>query len=250
VKIRHRYPVTTFGVAPDLQRIHPEFGKINRGDVSSKVLQEVLERYRKIETDRGLLDSYITIDAETGRYVVRVAHHQLSLAPENQPPASGASLEPADIIKRLEQPLNISVRPAPPAVEPLWRTVTTLALLVLGVVLIAVAVMPLLGSKARQQSSDITLVRDAADAQIRQKSVAGLFSTGPKSGDRSMTITPLGDVIFAEVGPRQPLGAGTDSYRIGLRDQKTFLVTVRSGVIEVLDANTLRYYGDTYRRVQ
>jgi hypothetical protein len=110
--------------------------------------------------------------------------------------------------------------------------------------------MPLLGSKTRRQSSDITLVTDEADAQARQKSVAGLFSTGPKPGDRSMTISALGDVIFAEVGPRQSLAAGTDSYRIGLRDQQMFLVTLRSGEIEVVNPDTLRYYGDIYRRVK
>ena len=70
------------------------------------------------------------------------------------------------------------------------------------------------------------------------------------AGDRHLLISANGFIELAEFGPRQRLDSGGDTFRIGRRDRETCLVTSRSGIITVVDSNTLRYFGDTYRRLE
>lgn len=245
-----RYPVTTFGLSPDMQRVHPAFGRINRGDVSAKKLLEVLEKYRLLQTDWGPSASHIAIQSDAGRFVVRLANQSLTFAAEDAPAAQAVPLAAAEIVKRLEPPEPVlEFRPPPPPVEPRWKTITGIVLLAAGLALIIFALHPILvPAPADEPPADVTWVTDPAELKTRQQLVVGIFATGRQAGDRHLTVSADGHIVFAEVGPRQSLANATDTFRIAVRDQRTCLVTGQSGVIEALDLNTLSYFGDTYRR--
>jgi hypothetical protein len=250
MKSARPFHVSTVGLSPDLKRAHPAFGTINRGDVSRQILRQVLEVFRELGTTEDAALARIVIQAETGGFTVRVAAKQLSLIAEGQPSASAVPLATDQIIKRLEQPLPVEMGLPKPPPEPISRSVTSLVLLCAGVALIAQALMRASAPGSVQPAKDITLIVDRADLKARQDAVTGIFATGQQAGDRLLTITPDGLVAFAEIGPRQSLGAGADNYRIGRRNQQTCLVTTYSGVIEASAPNTLVYYGDTYRRIK
>ena len=116
--------------------------------------------------------------------------------------------------------------------------------------LTVLAVKPLFVSEKPSPSEDFTLVTALAELKERRQAVVGIYATGLNLGDRHLMISPDGHIVFSELGARQTIGAGTDSYRIARRDQRTCLVTPRSGVIETVDANTIVYYGDTYKRIK
>ena len=250
MKSSRPFHVSTVGLSPDLKRIDPLFGSINRGDVSRQALRIALEAYRQIETQWGVSVSRIVIKSEVGTFVVRAANKQLTLATEEQTIAQALPLTAAEIIKRLEQaPPDPAAEPPPPP-EPPSRSAATIALLCTGVVLIVLGLKPLFVSEKPPPPDDFTLVTALAELKERRQAVVGIYATGPNLGDRHLMISPDGHIVFAELGARQSLGAGTDSYRIARRDQRTCLVTPRSGIIDVVDADAVVYYGDTYRRIK
>ena len=249
MKSTRRFPVLTFGLSPDLKRVHPAFGKINRGDVSRRRLLEVLEFYRKLETDAEPSASWFVIEGEMGRFVIRAVDKQLTLGLEGDPPAQRVPLTTEQILARIEEVPAISVAPKRPPAEPWSRSVITLVLLCAGVALMVHALKPLVVPARPRVANDVEIVIDPADYRTRLGAVTGTFATGDQAGDRHLTVAVNEHVVFVEIGPRQSLGSGADSFRIGRRDQRTCLVTPRSGVIEVVDANTLLYFGDTYRRI-
>jgi hypothetical protein len=250
--MKRRFPVVTHGVSPDLKRIHPDFGRINRGDISRPALLQLLENYRQLDNEWGAFISRFEVDAETGRYAIRAADQQLTLALVEQTAAQAVPLTVAQIVERLEQSPVISVAPPRPPPDPVWLSVATIVLLCAGVALIARALQRTAEPLDLEPAADVVLVTEPAEAQTRQQAVAGLFATGRAPGDRHITITPKGHVIFAEIGARQSLGLSSDadSFQIGRRDNRTCLITSRSGVIEALSPNMLVYYGDTYRRIE
>lgn len=250
--MKRRFPVVTHGISPDLKRIHPDFGRINRGDVSRAVLLQVLEKYRQLDNEWGAFISRIEIEAETGKYVVRSADQQVTLALADQAGTPAVPLSVEQIMARLEQLPVISVAPVRPQPEPLWRSVATIVLLCAGLGLGFHAWQRKPEPPADDQMTGVTFVTDPAEAAARQRSVTGLFATGQAPGDRHITISPKGHVVFAEFGARQSLGTNSDadSFRIGQRENRTCLVTSRSGVIEAAGPNIIVYYGDTYRRIE
>jgi hypothetical protein len=247
-----RFPVVTHGVSPDLKRIHPDFGRINRGDISRQVLAQVLDVYRRLDNQWGAFISRFEIEAETGRYVIRSADQQLTMALADQSPAQAVPVTIEQALTRLEEVPVVSVAPPRPPPDPLWLNVATIVLLCSGAALIAHALQRKPAPLELEPVAEVVLVHDAADAQARQQAVAGLFATGRGAGDRHITITPKGHVVFAELGARQSAGLNSDadSFRIGRRDSRTCLVTSRSGVIEAVSPNMLLYFGDTYRRIE
>lgn len=232
-----------------MTRVHPAFGNINRGEVSRHKLFEVLETYRRLDPDSGSSASHFAIQSDTGRFIVRVSAQQLTLGVEGEPPAQSVPLAAEEIVTRLAQPpAPLDFRPPPRPSEPWWRSGVALVLLVAGVALMVHALQPVLAPEGARTPEDITLVTNAADLKAQQLALAGLFATGQQPGDRYLTISANGYILFAEVGPRNALDGRTDTFRIGRREKQTCLVTVRNGVIEVVDANTIVYYDDTYRR--
>ncbi len=250
MKFSARYHVVTVGLSPDLKRVHPAFGRINRGDVSRQQLLTVLEVYRQLETDCSPADSHFLIEADSGRFVVRAAARQLTLLEQDaSPPVPAVPVTAEQIIARLGRAQEISVTPKRPPTEPVWRSLATLVLICAGIGLVLHALKPVFVPERADPPAEITLVTDPAEVKTRQDAITGIFATGQRPGDRHLTVSAQGHVVFAELGPRQSLGSGADSFRIGRRDKQTCIVTTRSGVIEALNANTLVYSGDTYRRV-
>jgi hypothetical protein len=251
VKVAPSFHVSTFGLSPDLQRVHPAFGRIKRGNLSRHQLFGVLETYRRIEIEDGPSASRIEIHSDQERLIVRVSEHQLLLGVEGALLAQLVPHAAEEIVTRLEQPpAPAYVRPLPPPAEPLWRGGVALLLLLAGVALMVHALKPVLAPERERRPEDITLVTDAAYARKQQRALAGLFATGQQNGDRHLTISAGGYILFAEIGPRNALNSRTDTFEIGRRDQRTYLVTFRNGVVAILDSNTLVHDDDTYRRQQ
>jgi hypothetical protein len=194
--------------------------------------------------------SRFVIKSDHGVFIVRAGNKQLTFATEDQTLAQALPLTPAEIMARLEKGPPVSVVEPKPPPEALWRSVVTVALVCAGVVLMVFALKPLFESQKAGRPDDITFVIGAAELASRRTAVVGIYATGQTLGDRHMMVSPDGHIVFSELGPRQSIGAGADSYRIGERNQRTCLVTPRSGVIEAVDADTLLYYGDVYRRIK
>jgi len=94
----------------------------------------------------------------------------------------------------------------------------------------------------------LAALTDATEAANRRREFAGVFATGEKPGDRTVTIKADGRVDYAELGANAPVTMDTDSYELRRRGRQFILVTGHSGVIDTVNLDTLVYWGDTYRR--
>lgn len=78
---------------------------------------------------------------------------------------------------------------------------------------------------------------------------AGEYQTGDQEGDRRLIIEPLGTLRVAKYGPgRAILQETIKTARGGSLNGRTVLVTSDPTTIEIKDANTVVYFGTTYRR--
>jgi hypothetical protein len=245
-----KYHVLTYGLSPDMKRVHPDFGRIDRGNVSRNTLFKVLEMYRQLETDRETSASSIAIQGNSALFIVRVSGKQLTLGVEGEPSAQRVPLAAEEIMLRLERPPApdpLNFRPPSPPPEPRLHLAIALGLMAAGIALIGYALKPILSAESARPAGTVEF--EAAELEPPQPALAGLFATGQQLGDRHLKITAAGHIVFTEIGPRNALDSRTDSFRTGRREKRTYLVTPRNGVIELVDANTLVYYDDTYRRV-
>jgi hypothetical protein len=245
-----KYHVLTYGLSPDMKRVHPEFGKIDRGNVSRNTLFKVLEIYRRLETDWETSASRIAIQGDSALFIVRVSGKQLTLGVEGERSGQSVPLAAEEIMVRLERPpapdpLNFRPPTAPP--EPRLHLGIALGLMVAGVALIGYALKPVLSAETARPTDTVEF--EARELERPQSAMAGLFATGHQPGDRHLKITADGHIVFIEIGPRNALDGRTDTFRTGRREKQTYLVTRRNGAIEMMDADTLVYYEDTYRRV-
>ena len=94
----------------------------------------------------------------------------------------------------------------------------------------------------------VKLVSEPAELAQRERELSGLFATGDQRGDRTIRIAPGGRIAFAKLGAKGGPGNGIDTFRVGHRGTRLCLATEGSGVIDVMNADTLVYYGDTYKR--
>jgi hypothetical protein len=144
-----------------------------------------------------------------------------------------------------------------PAFEPPFRrrpssrlTSYVLAAVFLG---IASAVVERTVARARTYPSVLTPpattpFTDPTERSRRLHDVIGTFATGTEPGDRVIVVQGDGHVRFYPVGPLQPALELSDTYELARRGNHTWLVTRRSGAIEVLDIDRISYFDDEYAR--
>ncbi len=76
--------------------------------------------------------------------------------------------------------------------------------------------------------------------------LAGEYETGPRPGDRGMTILSNGNIRVVRYGPVPE--EWTFTAQAAIVDGKEVLVTSASSVIRIMDDQSLTLFGDTYRR--
>ncbi|MDO8540914.1 MAG: hypothetical protein Q7S40_10805 [Opitutaceae bacterium] len=96
----------------------------------------------------------------------------------------------------------------------------------------------------------VTPLTEPAELVARQHDVIGTFATGPAPGDRTLAVAADGTVEFVEIGADPASGRIKDTYRIARRGKTFCLTTAASGLIDIVNIDTMVYGGDTYRRTK
>lgn len=93
-----------------------------------------------------------------------------------------------------------------------------------------------------------TLMTPADSAELLGR-VAGEYRTGSQEGDRRIIIDPAGTAQLAKFGPNQtPIQPLTKPLRGAVVDGQPALVTGDPAAITLKDADTIVYFGNTYKR--
>ncbi len=96
----------------------------------------------------------------------------------------------------------------------------------------------------------VNRLSEPTELAARQHDVIGTFATGAAPGDRTLMVTGDGKIEFIEIGADPATGRITDTYYIARRGKNFSLVTKSSGLVDVVNIDTMVHYRDTYRRTR
>jgi hypothetical protein len=139
-------------------------------------------------------------------------------------------------------------RPPPAATRSRWfwlRPALTLLLILGAALLFAYATTLFRRTESVHETVPTTPITDTAELAARQRDVVGTFTTGTGPGERVITVHADGRIEFSEVGGGPSFA---DTYQLLRRGKAFCLVTRTSGVVDIMNIDTLSYSRDTYRR--
>jgi hypothetical protein len=254
------FNVSTVNLSPDVSAASPDFGKTELGLLSGDELFALLVSLRRInELESSDADAHLFIEAPAGRYLVRTGRGKLYLYNARDTTEPYAELAPEEIVAHLDRtptraPFAAANEPLPVAPSasatpaPAPHRGIAISILVAGLALNGYTLYSAFYTASVNQKPAIILLTDPAELATHQHNVVGKYVTGDQPGDRVIIIFADNTVKFSEIGVARTLNNGTDAYRLGTHDNRLCLSTVESGVIDVINADTLLYYRDTYHR--
>jgi hypothetical protein len=240
-------------LTPDLHTAQPDLGACDFGEIGEADLIALLEKFRTIDPVQNLdAEPYIAITAASGKFHVRTNGQKLFLYDARDSAKAGMEMEAAAIARDLarapakpDQPkVDATPRPRRP------RNGIAAAILCAGVLLNGYTLYSFFYIEDVNQKPPIVLVTDGRELAGLRLSAAGRYATGKIPGDRIIEIEADDRVRFLRVTPSGERLDSTDTFRIGRHDKVVCLTTPDSGVIDVINIETISYYGDVYRRVR
>lgn len=252
------FKVTTVNLSSDTTAAATDHGESDLGEMSAVQLTALLERFAAIDPIQNAeADPLIRLSAPAGQFLVRTSLGRLFLYNARNTTEPAAELTPEQIVALVDRPGSPGISPEPtdvsdattrPAIAP--SRGIAIAILCAGLALNGYTLYSAFYTDSVHEKVAVTLLTDPAELAAQKQAVAGTYATGEKLGDRVISITQDGQVSFAEIGNARSISNGADTYRIGRREKKICLTTTDSGIIDVVNIDTLIYYRDTYRRAQ
>lgn len=251
------FQVTTVHLSTDGARAAAAFGTVERGALAGDALQDLLENFRFVDgVENHESDPQVIVGARSGRFIVRTGRQKLFLYNARDPLAPYTELTAAEIVACLQRPA-VTQAPFPGTEEPLTppapkarhRGIAAM-ILVLGIALNGYTVYSSRYTESVNELPAVTLITDPSELITRQHDVVGTFATGAQKGDRVIEVARDGSIKFSEIDSPKGLGNGSDTYQLGRLENRLCLITRGNGVVNVVNIETMMYYGDTYRRTK
>jgi hypothetical protein len=130
------------------------------------------------------------------------------------------------------------------------RRLVTAGYIILAAAFIAQAVRGFLRNDTVHEAIIVAPLDDPKELAARSRDAIGTYATGATPGERIILIEADGRVEFSEIGADPAIGRTVDSWQLARRGKMFCLPTPGSGVIDIINIDTLEYYGDTYRRTK
>jgi hypothetical protein len=261
------FRVSTVNLSPDGRRFDPQAGTIDLGELPADQLVDLLERFRGIDpVENTEAEPHITATGRAGKFLVRTGRGKLFLYNARDSIEPYAELTADEIVVQLERTAvtappfasmtatDSGSSPAVPPAPAMHRSAPhrgiAAAILVTGLALNGYTLYSVFYTESVNEQPAVTLVTDPAELASRQQELLGTYRTGEQPGDRIIAIEADGRIRFTEIGSKNSVVNNADAYRLGRRAGKYCLTTAESGLIDIVDIDTLTYYRDTYRRVR
>lgn len=244
--------VTSIHLSEDLKSANSELGLIDHGQVSPETLKALLETFRHLDPVLNQEhDPHLLIQGASGRVKVKTNAAKLYLFDE-----SGSTELSVDEILRIVRSQAPSFEEAgaddlelQPQRKVLNQSIA-LSMLIVGLILNGYTLYSAFYVDDVNLSPPLVLVTDPREYEKLRDQLAGSFLTGFEAGDRGIHLTAEGTLRLTLQGSKGVITRETrHSYNLGRRDNKLFVGLKPRGQIEVLNRDTLLFYGDTYRRL-
>lgn len=253
------YRVITYNLSEDMAYASPDFGQHEMGDLSLEDLTNVLlvlNQIDPVQNNEG--EPFLTVSCGLEKITVRTMGGRLFIFNTRTPEAGSVEASIEEIIRQLD-PANHHHHPEADTEgldEPKRKRFTsnqiiTIGMLVVGLALNGYTVYSALYIDDVRKEPSVNLTQDQAEAQRTREVMSGSYFTGHDQGDRSIIIYADGSLLLQELGRKSAVRKETIlSYSPGKRGTLSVLKLKPRGQIEILNRDTLRLYGDTYRRAQ
>lgn len=130
------------------------------------------------------------------------------------------------------------------------RRLIAIVLLIAAAVLAGFAARTFLRVESVHETVNLTPLEDARELTARKRDVVGSYATGAANGDRTITVRSDGGIEFGEIGADPATSRIQDTWSYGRRAKKFALATTQGGIVDIVNIDTLEYFGDTYRRTK
>jgi hypothetical protein len=254
------FRVSTVHLSADAATADPTLAATELGEVSRDTLLTLLGRLRELDASH-LVDAepHLLVTSRAGRFIVRTGRKKLFLYDARDNVQPYAELTPEEIVALLERehvtaaPWSANEGNAPAEAAHAARraaphTGIAATILIAGLALNGYTLYSVFYTESVNAPPLVTLLTEPTDIVARTNSVVGTYMTGDKPGDRTIAVQADGRVNFSELGSSNVLLNNRDTYKVGKRGEKFCLSTAESGVIEIIDSDTLLYYRDVYKR--
>jgi hypothetical protein len=248
------FKISTVNLSADTATAAADYGEQPLGELSAEELTALLERLRDIHPEQNAeADPHVLIAAPAGHFLVRTGQGKLLLYNARDHSAPYSELTAAQIVAQLHA---IPAAPAAtgetaassPAPSP--HRGIAVAILVAGLALNGYTLYSAFYSESVSVKTAVTLLTDPAEIVAHGHDVVGTFATGGQNGDRVIVVSADGRVAFSEIGNPRSASNTSDTYRLGRHAKRLCLSTADSGLIEVMNIDTVVYYRDVYKRTR
>jgi hypothetical protein len=246
------YQITTFHLGPDGRRASASSESADRGELTAEELMVLLDAFTEIDpVDNEDLDPHILVTGRSAKLIIRTSRGRLQVYDGKDHAAPAVEMTVAGILQRLDQapesasPLPEEEAKQPPPTAP--HRGIAFAMLIVGLALNGYILYSVFYVESVNKKPDVKLVTDANEVKARQATLAGVYATGNRTGDRVIEVDAGGNVRFYEIGAKGPINDSKDTYRIGRHDGLLCLSTDESGVVDLV-GDTLVYYKDIYTK--
>jgi hypothetical protein len=244
------YQVTTSHLGPDARRVSAAAEAKDRGDLTATELTALLEAFVEIDpADNEVQDPHIIATGRGAKLIIRTSRGRLQVYDVRDHAAPAVEMTVPGILERLDRVETVSPFARPeelPAPTAPHRGIA-FAILALGLILNGYILYSVFYVESVNKKVEVKLLTDADEIKAKEATLAGVYATGTKTGDRVIEIEASGQVRFYEIGAKGPINDSKDSYRIGRHDGILCVTTTDSGVVDLV-GDTLVYYKDVYQR--
>jgi hypothetical protein len=244
------YRVTTSHLGPDARRTRAANEDMDRGEISAAELTILLDAFVEIDpADNEEFDPHVVAMGRGAKLIIRTSRGRLQVYDVRDHAAPAVEMTTNGILERLDRiEASVPVRagaeqPAPTAPH---RGIA-FAMLALGLVLNGYILYSVFYVESVNKKVEVMLLTDADEIKSKEATLAGVYATGAKTGDRVIEVDAFGGVRFYEIGAKGAINDSRDTYRIGRHDGLLCMTTPDSGVVDLV-GDTLVYYRDVYQR--
>ena len=245
------YRVTTSHLSADARGTDPASEDKDCGQLDAAQLTALLEAFVAVDpADNEEHDPYVGAAGRGAKLVIRMSRGRLQVYDVRDHEAPAAEMSIPAILERLDRvetqvPFAAAEEVQPPPTAP--HRGIAFAMLTLGLILNGYILYSVFYVESVNKKVEVKLITDADEIKSKESTLAGVYATGSRTGDRVIEVDAFGGVRFYEMGAKGPINDSRDTYRIGRHDGLLCITTADSGVVDLV-GDTLVYYKDVYQR--
>ncbi|MBI5382780.1 MAG: hypothetical protein HZA31_12850 [Opitutae bacterium] len=266
------FEVAFVNLAPDARSASTSLGTSRSHLLEKAELTALLEAFRELDSVQNYeAEPYIEVEVKHGRYRIQTGQKKLFLYDTRHRDAPALTLSAAEIIAEIDgsaaaaqklqfvsshrapvdqatppaAPTVPEVRPAPP------RRGRLLALVALACALGGGLAYMHWSPRDPAAPAPPRLIADPAEQASVRATVVGVYMTGSEPGHHGVAVMTDGTLKLFQLNRDLAPSMVYGRYQLGRREAKICLITDQpGGVMEMADAKTLLYCGETYKRIQ